>query len=265
MLLDGPADVWTGVSQVKEGQKDTELSCNALSGFDQQDTTMYGRNEEKTNQDGFKPTLTLRCHRRMDFHWPPPPHDRWRRLWPPWPKPPWPSWWSSSWAASQARGAMGPQRLQVSKSRFTDRVNLWWWWLLMTGFWVHLNAQLTDPREPTAHAGKTPPPGTFGGCGSRDSGTAKPTQDAKVQRNAQHKPTKIPTNTERGVGIFVRRICCLCYRWISTSQERFVLWLMWLLFLLGGFSVSGCFVSAPLIFLIFLGTNCRRRRSSVSS
>ena len=197
----------------------------------------------------------------MDFHWPPPPHDRWRRLWPPWPKPPWPaSWWSSSWAASQARGAMGPQRLQVSKSRFTDRVNLWWWWLLMTGFWVHLNAQLTDPREPTAHAGKTP--GTFGGCGSRDSGTAKPTQDAKVQRNAQHKPTKIPTNTERGVwDIRASYLLPLLSMDIDEPGALCVV------------AGSSCLAASvfpgvsfqPLIFLIFLGTNCRRRRSSVSS
>ena len=177
----------------------------------------------------------------MDFHWPPPPHDRWGRLWPPWPKPPWPSWWSSSWAASQARGAMGPQRLQVSKSRFTSRVDLWWWWSLMTGFWVHLNAQLTDPREPTAHAGKTP--GTFGGCGSRDSGTAK--TDTRCEGSTQ-RATQTDQDTNNyeygggGFGIFVRRICYLCYRWIST-RSAFVLWLALLAWRLH--SVSGCFVS----------------------
>ena len=179
---------------------------------------MFGRNEEKTNQDGFKPTLTLRFHRRMDFHWPPPPHDRWRRLWPPWPKPPWPSWWSSSWAASQARGAMGPQRLQVSKSRFTDRVNLWWWWLLMTGFWVHLNAQLTDPREPTAHAGKTPPQGRLAGAGAEIRALLNRHKMRRFNATRNTNRPRYQQIRRGGFGIFVRRICCLCYRWISTSQ-----------------------------------------------
>ena len=180
----------------------------------------------------------------MDFHWPPPPHDRWRRLWPPWPKPPWPaSWWSSSWAASQARGAMGPQRLQVSKSRFTGRVDLWWWWwwwLLMTGFWVHLNAQLTDPREPTAHAGKTP--GTFGGCGSRDSGTAK--TDTRCEGSTQRATqTDQDTNKYGEGGLGYSCVVSAAFVIDGYRRARSALCCGWL-FLLGGFSVSGCFVSA---------------------
>ena len=114
----------------------------------------------------------------------------------------------------------------------------------MTGFWVHLNAQLTDPREPTAHAGKTPPQGRLAGAGAEIRALLKPTQDVEVQRNAQHKPTKIPTNTERGVwDIRASYLLPLLSMDIDEPGARSALCCGWL-FLLGGFSVSGCFVSA---------------------
>ena len=119
---------------------------------------------------------------------------------------------------------MGPQKLQVSKSRFTSRVDLWWWWLLMTGFWVHLNAQLTDPREPTAHAGKTPPPGRLAGAGAEIRALLKPTQcGGSTQRATQ---TDQDTNKYGEGGWDIRAPYLLPLLSMDIDEERFVL--LWL-------------------------------------
>ena len=109
--------------------------------------------------------------------------------------------------------------------QFTGRVG-WVVGIVMTGFDFGFTR---TPKQGTAHAGKTP--GTFGGCGSslcssglqvgRDSGIDTGKTDTRcVGFNAQHKPSKIPTTTEGGLGYSCVVSAAFGYRWISTR----VLW-----------------------------------------
>ena len=123
--------------------------------------------------------------------------------------------------------------------QFTGRVG-WVVGIVMTGFDFGFTR---TPKQGTAHAGKTP--GTFGGCGSslcssglqvgRDSGIDTGKTDTRcVGFNAQHKPSKIPTTTEGGLGYSCVVSAAFGYRWISTR-------VLWCCGSSGGFSVSGCF------------------------
>ena len=101
----------------------------------------------------------------------------------------------------------------------------------MTGFWVHLNAQLTNRPKGADSTRRKDAAARDGVWRVRETAEIRVPVLCKTDTRCEgstQRATQTDQDTNKygeGGGIFVRRICCLVIDGYDIDEERFVLWL----------------------------------------